>query len=229
MRPQILFPLFAGVSDLKGVGPNFAKLIAKAAGARIVDLLWHLPSGLLDWSRLSTIRDAPTSEPVTLKLLIVDHSPPRISRLPYKIRASDETGYIDLVFFKAKGDYLQRTFPVGQTRFVSGRVEKFQDRPQMAHPERVLTPDAFETAPATEPVYPTTERLSVRVLARAVSQAVARAPSLPEWQDASWLKKQGWTGWHDAVIAAHAPKIGTDLDPKAPARLRLAYDELLAN
>src|SRR5262245_61900135 len=176
MRPQILFPLFAGVSDLKGVGPNFAKLIAKAAGARIVDLLWHLPSGLLDWSRLSTIRDAPTSEPVTLKLLIVDHSPPRISRLPYKIRASDESGFIDLVFFKAKGDYLQRTFPVGQTRYVSGRVEKFQDRPQMKHPERVLTAEAFATEPAMEPVYPTTERLTVRDLESTRSQGIDRAP-----------------------------------------------------
>ena len=43
---------------------------------------------------------------------------------------------------------MQRTFPVGQTRYVSGRVERFQDRPQLAHPERVLTPDAFETAPS---------------------------------------------------------------------------------
>src|SRR5262245_24719380 len=212
MRPQILFPLFSDVGELKGVGPSFAKLIAKAAGPRVVDLLWHLPSGLLDWSKQATTRDVETGQPVTLKLLIVDHSPPRIQRLPYKIRASDETGYIDLVFFKAKGDYLQRAFPVGQTRFVSGRVEKFQDRPQMAHPERALTPEAFATAPATEPVYPTTERLSVRVLARAVAQAVARAPSLPEWQDGPWLKKQGWKNWHDALVEAHAPKLASDID-----------------
>src|SRR6185436_20997832 len=105
MRPQILFPLFAEVGELKGIGPSFAKLIAKAAGPRVVDLLWHLPSGLLDWSKQSTTRDAETGQPVTLKLLIVDHSPPRIQRLPYKIRASDDTGYIDLVCFKAKGDY----------------------------------------------------------------------------------------------------------------------------
>ena len=229
MRPQILFPLFADVAELKGVGPSFAKLIAKAAGPRVVDLLWHLPSGLLDWSKQSTTRDALAGEALTLKLLIVDHSPPRIQRLPYKIRASDETGYIDLVFFKAKGDYLQRTFPVGQTRFVSGRIDKYQDRPQMAHPERVLTPEAFATAPATEPVYPTTERLPVRVLARAVAQAVTRAPVLVEWQDAPWLKKQRWPSWHDAVVTAHAPKLATDIDVAAPARMRLAYDELLAN
>src|SRR5262245_45974307 len=176
MRPQILFPLFSDVGELKGVGPSFAKLIAKAAGPRVVDLLWHLPSGLLDWSKQSTTRDAETGEPVTLKLLIVDHSPPRIQRLPYKIRASDDTGYIDLVFFKAKGDYLQRTFPVGQTRFISGRVEVFKDRPQMKHPERVLTAEAFATEPAMEPVYPTTERLTVRDLESTRSQGIDRAP-----------------------------------------------------
>jgi ATP-dependent DNA helicase RecG len=229
MRPQILFPLFAGVGELKGVGPNFAKLIEKAAGSRVVDLLWHLPSGILDWSKRSTVRAAPPGEPVTLELLIVDHAPPRLSRLPYKVRASDASGYIDLVFFKAKGDYLQRTFPVGQTRFVSGKVETFQDRPQMAHPERVLTPDAFASAPQTEPVYRTTERLPVRVLGRAVAQALAKAPELAEWQDAAWLKKQGWPHWHAAVTAAHAPALETDLDPTSKVRRRLAFDELLAN
>jgi ATP-dependent DNA helicase RecG len=229
MRPQILFPLFGEVGELKGVGPNFAKLIAKAAGPRVVDLLWHLPAGILDWSRRVTLADAAEGEPVTLKLVVVEHSPPRISRLPYKIRASDETGFIDLVFFKARADYLQRTFPVGQTRFVSGRVEKFQDRPQMAHPERVLTPEAFETTPAIEPVYPTTERLPVRVLARAVVQAVGRAPVLPEWQDEAWLKKRRWQDWRSAVGDLHAPKGAADLDVNAPARQRLAYDELLAN
>ena len=229
MRPQILFPLFASVGELKGVGPSFAKLIAKAAGPRVVDLIWHLPSGMLDWSTRSTTQSALAGEAVTLKLLIVDHSPPRIQRLPYKIRASDESGYIDLVFFKAQGDYLQRTFPVGQTRFVSGRVERFQDRPQMAHPERVLTEEAFATASMIEPVYPTTERLSVRVLGRAVAQAVARAPDLTEWQDAAWLKKNGWASWHDAIVTAHAPSAATDIDPSTPARRRLAFDELLAN
>ena len=229
MRPQILFPLFAGVGELKGVGPNFAKLIAKAAGPRVVDLLWHLPSGVLDWSKRVAIGDAPAGEPVTLKLLIVDHVPPRLARLPYKIRASDESGYIDLVFFKARGDYLQRTFPTGKTRYVSGRVESFNERPQLAHPERVLTPEAFATAPGTEPIYPTTERLAVRVLGRAVAQAVAKAPELAEWQDAAWLKKRAWPSWHDAIGAAHAPKDAADLEVTTPARARLAFDELLAN
>ncbi len=229
MRPQILFPLFGEVGELKGVGPNFAKLIAKAAGPRVVDLLWHLPAGILDWSRRVSLAEVVGGEPVTLKVMVVEHSPPRISRLPYKIRASDETGFIDLVFFKARADYLQRTFPVGQIRFVSGRVEKFQDRPQMAHPERALTPEAFETTPAIEPVYPTTERLPARVLARAVAQAVAKAPVLPEWQDEAWLKKRRWQGWHGAVGNLHAPKSASDLDVNAPERQRLAYDELLAN
>ena len=98
MRPQILFPLFADVASLQGIGPRFAKLIGKIAGPRLVDLIWHKPVSINDWRQQSTIRDAPDKETVTLKLTIVEHTVPRVQRLPYKIRAADDTGFIDLVF-----------------------------------------------------------------------------------------------------------------------------------
>src|SRR5262245_27381663 len=108
MRPQILFPLFADVATLQGIGPRFAKLIGKVAGPRLVDLLWHMPISILDWRRQSTVRDAPPKEVVTLKVMIVEHTPSKVKSRPYKVRASDDTGFIDLVFFRAHGDYLKK-------------------------------------------------------------------------------------------------------------------------
>ncbi|MEQ1866053.1 MAG: DEAD/DEAH box helicase, partial [Micropepsaceae bacterium] len=229
MRPEILFPLFAEVGSLSGVGPRFAKLIAKVAGPRLVDLLWHRPISLLDWRRQSTLAEAPADAVVTLKLTIIEHTPPRTPRLPYKIRASDETGFIDPVFFRAHKDYLKNTLPVGEVRYVSGRVEHFNERPQLAHPERVLSEEAFATAPAVEPVYGSTEGLPQRTLTRTVGQAVDKAPHLSEWQDEAWLRKQSWPDWHTALKLLHAPQTQNDLDPNNPARQRLAYDELLAS
>ncbi len=229
MRPEILFPLFAEVGSLPGVGPRFAKLIAKIAGPRLIDLIWHRPIALLDWRRQSTIAEAPENTTVTLKLTLVEHTPPRTPRLPYKIRASDDTGFIDLVFFRAHKDYLKNTLPVGEVRYISGKVEHFNERPQMAHPERVLSEQAFATAPAIEPVYGSTEGLPQRTLTRTVAQAVEKAPHLPEWQDEAWLRKQSWSDWHTALRSLHAPKTQSDLDPDHPARRRLAFDELLAS
>jgi ATP-dependent DNA helicase RecG len=228
MRPQILYPLFADITTLQGIGPRFAKLLGKLAGPRLVDLLWHTPISIIDWRRQATVADAPAGELVTLKLRVTEHIPSKVKSRPYKVRASDDTGFIDLVFFRAYGDYLAKQLPVGEVRYVSGKLETFQERPQMTHPERILTEAAFAEAPAIEPVYGSTEGMPQRTLIRSVGTAVERAPELPEWQDEAWLKKQGWSDWHSALRKLHAPQSAADLDPTQPERRRLAYDEFLA-
>jgi ATP-dependent DNA helicase RecG len=229
MRPQILFPLFADVAALSGIGPRFAKLIGKLAGPRLVDLIWHKPVSINDWRTQSTIRDAQPGAVTTLKLTIVEHKPGRLASHPYKVRASDETGFVDLVFFRSHKDYLKNALPIGETRYVSGKVESFDNRPQITHPERILDDKAFAAAPAIEPVYGGTEGMPPRTLTRAVTQAVEKAMPLPEWQDAAWLKKQAWPDWLTALKRLHAPQSLADLDPTTPARRRLAFDELLAS
>lgn len=228
MRPQILFSLFADVSTLTGIGPRYAKLIEKVAGKRLVDLLWHRPISLNDWRTQTEIMDAPPDQIVTLKVTIVDHMPARTPRLPYKIRASDDSGFIDLVFFRGHRDYLKNTLPVGSTRYISGKVERFDSRPQMPHPDRILDEKAFAAAPAVEPVYGGTEGLSPKILTRAVASAVDRAPELAEWLDEPWRKKNGWDSWHGALTKLHRPQSTEDLAFETPHRRRLAYDELLA-
>ena len=230
MRPAILNPLFSDITSLTGVGPKIAALIGRVAGPRVVDLILTPPAGLIDRSFKPKIADAPLGRIVTLEV-VVDrhHAPPKGKRLPYKIICSDDTGFITLVFFHARADYLQKMLPEGETRLVSGKLEDFNGAKQMAHPDYIADPEKPSDMPEFEPVYPLTAGLSAAVMRKAAAQALTRLPELPEWQDAAWLTARHWTGWKSAIEALHAPEQDEDLSLLAPARQRLAYDELLAN
>ncbi|MFQ5765437.1 MAG: OB-fold nucleic acid binding domain-containing protein, partial [Rhodospirillales bacterium] len=229
MRPEILFSLFKPVTSLKGVGPRIAKLVEKAAGPSLVDLCWHLPNGIIDRRYAPTVAEAEPGVVATMTLTVDRHKKPPTKRLPYKVYCSDDSGTIALVFFHAREDYLRKTLPEGEVRVVSGKVERFGDELQITHPDHVGTADELSNLQAVEPVYPLTTGLTLRVLGKAVRQALEAAPALEEWIDGAYLAKQEWRPWRDALLAAHAPEDEAALEPLSPARRRLAYDELLAN
>lgn len=229
MRPPILNPLFADVTTLPGVGPKLALLVARAAGPRVIDLILTLPSGVIDRSARPKIADAPFGALATLEVRIDKHDPPRSPRLPYRVICSDETGFITLIFFRGKPDYLKRALPEGETRLISGKIEEYAGARQMTHPDHIADPKDPDAMPLFEAVYPLTQGLTANVMRKAVGAAVARAPRLSEWQDAAWIKRQDWLGWNDALMTAHSPTSTAELSALQPARQRLAYDELLAN
>jgi ATP-dependent DNA helicase RecG len=230
MRPQTLFPLFAAITTLPGIGPKLAPLVARAVGGdRIVDLLWHRPVGIVDRRAMPKIAAAPDGMVATLRVLVDQHQPPRTPSLPYKIRCRDETGFVHLVFFRAKADWLLRQLPVGAERVVSGKVERFRDEIRITHPDHVAPVEELAAIATVEPVYGLTAGVGARVMARTVRGAVERAPALEEWLDPALMRREGWPAWCTAIGALHSPAGADDLLPDAPARRRLAYDELLAS
>ncbi|MFQ5955072.1 MAG: ATP-dependent DNA helicase RecG [Kiloniellales bacterium] len=230
MRPEILFKLFSPAITVPGIGPRIAKLIAKLVGGdRVVDLIWHLPVGLIDRRFAPTVAEAPAGAIATMTLRVERHRPPPNPRLPYKVICADPTGRLELVFFHANRDYLERVLPVGETRVISGRVEHYGGRTQMTHPDHIGTVEDLGRLKAVEPVYRLTGGLSPKTLNKAIAGALERAPEPPEWLDPAYRRQQGWPAWRDALLTAHAPRAEADLSPETPARLRLAYDELLAN
>jgi ATP-dependent DNA helicase RecG len=86
-----------------------------------------------------------------MRITVVEHKPGRTPRLPYKVMVSDDTGFMDLVFFRGHGDYLRNSLPVGEQRYVSGKVERYDGRLQMAHPERMLDEAALRPNPPSNP------------------------------------------------------------------------------
>ncbi len=229
MRPSILNPLFADVTSLNGVGPRLATLVSKAAGPRVVDVLFTRPHSLIDRSRRPKIADAEVGSLSTVKVRVDKHHPPSTRRLPYRVICSDETGFITLAFFHARPDYLAKALPEGSTRVISGRIEEYGGSRQMTHPDHIVDPANEGGLPLFEPVYPLTAGLPLAVMRKAAQGALARTPALPEWQDAAWRTKNRFPDWNDAIRALHAPQSAADLSAGAPSRLRLAYDELLAN
>ncbi len=229
MRPEILFPLFAPVTSLPGVGPRFGKLFEKLAGPHVVDLLWHLPDGIIDRRYTPKVAEAPAGAVATIKIVVDAHLVPANPRQPYRVRCRDETGFLHLVYFHVKGDWLERLLPVGATRVVSGRIEHFNNQIQISHPDHVVAPEELERMKPIEPVYRLTAGLGLRVVQRAIDTTLARTPDLPEWLDAAWLARQAWPAWRTALAAIHAPRDASDLLPETPAHQRLAFDELLAN
>lgn len=229
MRPEILFPLFAPAHTLPGIGPRLEKLLERIAGPKVVDLLWHLPTGLIDRRSRPKIAEARDGEIATMEVTVGLHVPPRTKRLPYRIHVSDETGEMQLVFFNARQDYLMRILPEGARRIISGRIELYQGAPQMTHPDHIVVPDDLAEMPLLEPIYPLTAGLPLKAVQKATRGALTLPPDLPEWQDGAWMRENRWQGWRASLIAAHEPQSAADLAPDAPARARLAYDELLAN
>jgi len=229
VRPQVLFPLFAPVTSLPGIGPRFGKLLEGLCGPHVADLLWHPPSALIDRRFHPKVIEAPAGRIATLTVTVDAHARPFHPRQPYRVRCRDETGFLHLVFFHAKGDYLERILPIGAVRVVSGRVEHFNNQIQITHPDHILDAAEAEKLPAIEPVYPLTAGLPLRTLQKAVAAALSRAPALPEWTEPTLLAERKWPSWREAVLALHAPASEADLLRAAPERERLAYDELMAS
>jgi ATP-dependent DNA helicase RecG len=228
MRPEILFPLFAPVSTLKGVGPKILPLVEKLAGPLARDVLFLQPQGVIH-RRLTDAAHAREGEVQTLKVRIEQHFPSPRPAVPWKIRAYDGTGFLTLVFFKGQSPHLQRQHPAGVDRVVSGKVERFGGELQMAHPDYILPPERAQEIPEIEAVYPATAGLSSRVVRKLALEALERAPDLPEWLDGPFLAREKFPAWHEALAQLHHPRSEADLDPQATFRRRLAYDELFAH
>ena len=228
-RPEQLWPLFAGIETLAGIGPRLATMMEGAGITKPRDLLFTLPHSLIDRRPVRTIREVEPPATVTVEVTVGAHHPPRSRSAPLRITVSDAETTFQLVYFHARGDHLRRLLPTGARRIVSGRFELFDGIAQIVHPDHVVPPEGGATIPRHEPVYPLAGRLTQRVMARAAEDALSRAPVLEEWIDPALLTREGWPSWREALHASHHPQGPGDIAATAPPRQRLAYDELFAH
>ena len=228
-RPEILFPLFAGLETLEGVGSKTAKSFSALHIETPRDLIFHLPYNLIDRTRRDSLRGLEFPCTATVEVTIGPHHPPRSRGRPYRVLVQDALSEFQLVFFHARGDYLQKLLPTGQKRVVSGKVELFDGVAQMVHPDHILRPEEAIDMPQAEPVYALCAGVSAKLMGKAVSGALKRVPQLGEWIDPGLRAREGWPDWHAAIAAAHLPAQLRDLSANSPARMRLAYDEFLAH
>lgn len=228
-RPEILFPLFAELESLPGIGPKSARNLEAAGQHSPKDLVLTLPVNGIDRRILATLEGVAPPQTVTIEVEIGRHHPPRQRGRPYRIDATGAGVALQIIYFHARREWLEAEYPEGANRIISGKIELFDGHYQMPHPDHVLLPEKAGELPAFEPVYPLTEGITLKTMTRAVQGALTRVPELAEWSDPALVAKEGWPTFHTALTEAHTPEDTGDLGVTAPARRRLAYDEVLAH
>jgi ATP-dependent DNA helicase RecG len=228
-RPEILFPLFAELESLDGIGPKMAQLMAHIDVETPRDLLFSLPYSVVDRRRRDTIKGVDLPTTLTVEVTVGAHRPARNRSGAYRVHVEDSQNDFQLVFFHARSRYLEAQLPTGSRRVVSGRLELFDGMAQMVHPDYIVPVDEAAGIPDFEPVYHLTQGVSQKTMYKAVQSALQRCPGLLEWIDPNLIAREIWPEWSEAVQAAHHPKGNDDVGPHAPARARLAYDELFAH
>jgi len=235
MRPNILNPLFATLTVLPGIGPKLEKIFARLLNRdgeppHLIDLLFHLPTGFVDRRNQPKLSEVVPDTVVTVAVTVERHRPPPPNRprVPYSIDVGDDTNTLTITYFNARKDYLQKLYPIGEERYVSGTARLYDGHLQMVHPDRVVDAEGFAQLPLIDPVYPLTEGLHPNQIRKALDLVLARLPQLPEWQDEAWLAKNRFPDFGAALGAIHRPEAPDALEPEGLAWSRLAYDELLA-
>ncbi|WP_299686878.1 ATP-dependent DNA helicase RecG [uncultured Tateyamaria sp.] len=228
-RPEILFPLFAALDTLTGVGPKTAQHFEALGVAAPRDLLFTLPQSGVDRALRDTVQGAAYPTTITVKVRVGPHTPARSRGGAYRIHVEDAHTSFQLVFFHGRSDYLQKVLPTGSERIVSGKVEMFDGIANMVHPDHILPVEEAGDIPPFEPVYPLTSGITQKTMWKATRSTLDRVPDLAEWIDPAQVALAGWPDFGAAVTAAHNPQSQEDLAATAPARTRLAYDELMAH
>ena len=223
MRPEILNPIFAEVTALKGVGAQLAKPLERLGLSRVVDMLFHLPTGFVDRVLREELDAADVGRVIVITLTPVQYRQPG-PRSPMRVQAVDAQGNpVSLVYFRGSGGWVRKILPLDAPKRVSGKLERYGDELQIVHPDYVGEPGAEDEVAGREAVYPLSEGLSSKRVAQMVAQGLERAPELPEWIEPSLIARNEWPGWRVALARIHA-------DPAdEKARARLAYDEVFAN
>ena len=227
-RPEALFPLFAAVETLPGVGPRAAESFAQMGVTRLRDVLLTLPHSGIRRRRIARLAEAQPPEIVTLAVTVTRHSPASGKGRPWRVHCSDGQSDLQLVFFHPRKDWIESQLPVGGRRLVSGKLELFDGMAQMVHPDHIGA-ESSDPPPDFEPVYPLSGRLTQGVVQKALRGAMTKLPVADEWIDPALLAREGWPDWRGALARAHAPEGPAGLSPTDPARARLAYDELFAH
>ena len=223
MRPDELNNLFAETDSLDGVGPKLKKPLEKLGLTRIRDLLYHLPERFVIRRALSSLDDGQAGEQVVIGLTVTEHRASRSPRGPYRVMAQDDAGNICALTYFGRASYTaKKQLPLGEKRWVAGRLDQYDQMLQIVHPDHVSETSDGAMGRMIEPIYRLSEGLTQPRVGSLASQALSRAPELPEWIEPSTFDREAWPAWRDALVLAHGAE-------NAKARDRLAYDELFAN
>ena len=229
MRPDNLNFLFKSISSLPGIGPKLEILFNKLIGDKILHLLFHLPYNIIKREMHENVYEADINSLVTIKVKIIGHQPSRFKRQPYKVNCLCGNEHLDIIFFFARHPYIKSNLPIGEERFISGKLEYYRNSFQITHPTHILKIENINEVRSIEPIYSLTAGLTHRIYLKTIQKSLQHLPNLEEWIDKNTLKKFSFRNWKESLLSAHNPTKNEELLFSNTNRRRLAYDELLAH
>ncbi len=223
------------LAELRGVGPKLEEKLARLGIASLQDLLFHLPMRYQDRSTVHAIGALRTGSEVITEGRIVDSRVNFGRRRSLLTRIEDDSGDLTVRLFhfsRAQQERLRQ----GAWLRCFGEVRRGPRGVEMVHPEYSVfdePPPALVDGGFT-PVYPTTEGLGQRPLRKLIDQALEQVDTVAEeLLPESVRRANRFSTLGDALRVLHHPgsaaEAGGVLAADHPARLRLAFEELLAH
>ena len=216
--------LLSDLTSLKGVGVKTTNLLKKKKINNIFDLLWKLPKSYTDRSLSSKIKDLKIGENQTITVIPKKYSFPRVRNLPNRVSCSDETGYIDCIFFNSYEGYVRKILPLGKEITISGKIGYFRNKYQLTNPKYISEDSSLIKKKYN--TYSLTEGISEKLYNRIINQIIDKLPTLNEWHSKEILNNFDNISWNDSIKKLHDPEnIG---NYKKNFYQRLAYDEIFS-
>ncbi len=227
-RPVELFHLFGELNNLAGIGPKTISNLKNLSIEKPRDFLFTLPFSVLNRLPVNSVRGVASSQIVTVEVLVKAHKVSRSRTSAYTVNVQDAEANFQLVFFNARKQYLETLLPVGERRIISGKLELYDDIPQIIHPHHVKKIDDDKAIVRFEPIYPLASGISQKLMFATINDLLKKLPKLDEWIDPELLKTKSWPSWEDALNTAHCPISASGASNTDLARRRLAFDELFS-
>ena len=219
--------IFSEISSLKGIGPQLSKYLKKKRIEKIKDVLLNLPYSETDRSKISKLNELEVGKIHSIKVLVKKLSFPRIRNLPNKISCEDETGKIDIIYFNSREGYLRKIFPVNEWIIISGKINFFNNKYQIANPDYVTTLEKQEYVIKNIPKYNLTKGINEKKYRSISEQVINNLPNIDDWLNVDFIKKNNLVNWNESIKKLHNSKEAKDNQSKSYRRL--VFDELCAN
>ena len=218
--------LTKNISFLKNVGPKTKILLKKKNIDRVIDLLWTIPKGFTDRTKVRTLNKLEIGELTTIKVKVDKYNFPRIRNLPNRVKCTDEFGEIELIFFNSREGYIRKILKLNSVVIISGKINYYKKKYQITNPTYIVPAENESLVNKVMPKYSLTDGLNEKVYRKLVDSILKEIKDLEEWLDKEILEKIGNVSWVEAIFNVHQKE---DNNIKSKYYRRLAYDEILAN